>query len=374
MVSNVVLLGAAVGVFQLSKCLPSPQKEILLVCVCLGALWASAILQRAQHPSEEPGPAPPKGWGRFAHRRADDDGLAGAEVLVLGESDGGSGAAADKAGPALVVLPGPLGVPHFYCSFAERLCKELCDVGSAPCAVYIVGLPCMSAISTVEHGHDSGLTYADEEAKDVAQILEELAQKHAPKLVLVAPSPMPRCVAPQLAAADGGASGTGPLRSSLSAFCLPQFEPPRSLAAKVGAVLLNVPAAVQLCHVAALALLTLPPLLQAAFVSVLLGREASEEQCAVAEATFLRRPHYLVALARLWRSAAAKERMTLPTVAQRSPVIAVLGDGLSIVPSAAADEKHSAGLGPIGDVVFHEPSTRRAAAAAAAAIVRVLRG
>lgn len=46
---------------QVATSLPSPFKELLLFCVCVGVLWGGALVQQAAHEPPE-GPAPPEGW------------------------------------------------------------------------------------------------------------------------------------------------------------------------------------------------------------------------------------------------------------------------------------------------------------------------
>eukprot|EP00439_Symbiodinium_sp_Y106_P062634 s593_g9.t1 len=163
----------AVGVTQLANTLSSPLREILLIAVCLGALWGGAVMQQASAVRPE-GPKPPPRW-----RRQGTEALA-PEILVLDPAEKGPSL-------AVVLVGGNPGIPHFYCDFGEKLQEALCAHGLGATTIYCLGYVNFptSANGAIAR-EESGAASLDEEAAAISTALASLqAQHHGPGVILL---------------------------------------------------------------------------------------------------------------------------------------------------------------------------------------------
>lgn len=185
MVSNMVVAAMAAGAFHISRYLPSPFREIFLVCICLVAFGFHHV---AQYAAKEPGSGPElrKGWSFEVCTEGGSltkkclEGERAADILCYN----GDSLPKDESGVAIVVIPGNPGLPHFYCSFGEHLQTALAASGVALAGVYSVGYPIFStAPGTNTEG--TGMETLETQTVIISKALTALEKRHNGKIIVI---------------------------------------------------------------------------------------------------------------------------------------------------------------------------------------------
>ena len=190
----------AIGVMQVANTLPSPYREILLFCICIGVLWGGLLVEQASKKISD-GPPAPEGWSwreekevspsiskNKRKRKAKDDeeedeetarARVQPEVLLL------PGKGQRSLGVALV--PGNPGIPHYYCDFGEELQKAFENEDLDSPTIYCVGYVNFAtrAESQERRQKAGGPLSVVEEAAKVAEVLEELQEAHPDGFVIL---------------------------------------------------------------------------------------------------------------------------------------------------------------------------------------------
>jgi pimeloyl-ACP methyl ester carboxylesterase len=294
MVKPIVVIGLAFGVFQLAKLLPSPCKELFLICICAGVLTGHTLMQQASS-ERGPGPAPPPGWHMRTKATNDTsntierDGSVNCEVLVLAAADG------VKSSLGIVIVPGNPGIPQLYCAFGEELRGALQSAGRQSTTIYIVGFPnFVTGAAAASAREKLDVSSIQVEADAMAATLAELHTEHSERGVVVIGHSVGAWVATQALL-----HGACPLSDvPLLVLAMPYLEfSPMGRQARYRTLFAQ-PFFEGLIRFLAVCAISLP-----GSVQNLIARRLHKEQPEIILRTFLQQPHHMIAMPLLARSA-----------------------------------------------------------------------